>query len=241
MLRNVVIQMPESCDTAALQSANFDSVHRVVHSLGCSDTYTSTDRLQVGVCSAGALCVESTSTAERLVGLYCTCRAPAYPNPDLAPTYAPYEVGGCQVPRRMEQLTLTSTSVQRSLRKPEHLIERVNLTISMTGDDGAATAFNVTNAPSLPPWLKLAYSGAAIPADAETVEVPVILNATGLSERTYEAELSITVASKQVNETAVVRQCVMHHVVHIPYIRCMQEKASCQLHHSTRCTWKAGA
>ena len=211
MLRDVSIEMPMGCDAATLQSASISSLYQNVRSLGCSDTYTSAERLQVGVCHANALCVASTVAAEQLTALRCTCDAPAYPNPDLAPAHAPYEVaGGCLVPRRMEQLTLTSDSVQRSLRKPEHMIEHVNLTIYMTGDDGAATTFNVTNAPSLPPWIQLARITEAIPASANTVQVPVILKAAGLGEsvQAYAVDLSITVASKQVVRTALVRQIV---------------------------------
>ena len=204
VLGNVVIQMPEGCDAAALQSAKIDSsVHREVRSRGCSGTYTSADQLQVRVCSAYALCVESTSMAEQLTGLYCTCRAPAYPDANLA--HAPYDAAGCLIPTRMDTLTLTSTSVQRSLQKPLHLSERVNLTLELTGTDRAEMTWNLSNAAELrssATWLRVPTVSSRVPAlpsgqAIDRVEVELELDAAGQRERAeaYTATLLFSIRS----------------------------------------------
>ena len=206
VLRNVLIEMPEGCDVATLQSANIASVDREVRTLGCSDTYTSAARLQVGVCSPNTLCVESTFAAEQLTGLHCACRAPAYPNPDLVPTYAPYEeADGCLAPTQMDTLTLTRKQVIVSLQKPLHPSERVNLTLDLKGTDKAEMTWDVSNAVELrssATWLHLPTVSSRVPAlpsgqAIDRVEIELELNAVGQRERAeaYTATLVFSIRS----------------------------------------------
>ena len=192
VLRDVAIEMPEGCGAATLQSAEIASVYRRARSRGCSDTYTSADQLQISVCSANALCVESTSAAEQLTELYCTCPAPAsYPNPDLAPTYAPYDAAGCLVPTRMERLFLGREQVVISLQKPLRPSVRVNLTLDLIGTDKAEMTWSVLNAielQSMATWLRVPVVSSRVPAlpsgqAVDRVEIELELDAIGQRER----------------------------------------------------------
>ena len=204
VLRDVIIEMPTGCDASTLQSVKVDSVDFFVRSRGCSDTFTSADLRQVGVCSANALCVDSNVMAEQLTGLYCTCAHGTYPNPNLAPN-APYEAGGCLVPTLMDKLTFTSTSVQRSLQKPLHSFERMHLTLDLVGTDRAVMMWNISNAAELRTsamWLRLPMVSAHVPTlpsgqAVNRVEIELELNAVGQRERAeaYAATLFFSIRS----------------------------------------------
>ena len=211
VLRDVVIEMPEGCDAATLQSAGINSAHQNVRSRGCSDTYTSSDRLQVGVCHANALCVESTFSAEQLTGLYCTCRGPAYPNPSLAPSYAPYEAkDGCLIPRRLDKALYESSGIQRSLQKPHSTTVSLNLSLRMTGDDGVVTTWRVVNADVLKTFIQLPSSSGNISAETDVIQIPLVLTASGRRERAqvYEDSLIVVVSSPAIQRVAEV--CASH-------------------------------
>ena len=219
VLREVVIEMPEGCDAAAIDSVELHVQARRVQSLGCFGTYTTDDDKRIGVCSVNALCIESTSGPEQLASVYCTCREPAYANPDLPPHYAPYEASGCLVPTRMEALTVTREQVIVSLQKPQHSSERVNLTLDLTGDpdrDTAEMTWTVSNAAELlhsASWLRVPTVSSRVPAiytgqAAESVQIELEVDALGLRElaEAYTAILSFSIesyAARRVPQTLV--------------------------------------
>ena len=204
ILRDVVIEMPEGCDAASLQSADgISSSYEDVRSRRCSDTYTSSERVQVGVCSAHTRCVESSVAAEQLTGLYCACLDYAYPNPDLAAAYAPYESdNGCLVPRRLNKIERSSSpKVEVLIRKHVTPYEHAELTLDLVGTDGAQITWNITNAATLPTWIHVPNSSAEIPAPLagqtfDSDHIPITLNAIGRrDQQTYAQLLKFEVTS----------------------------------------------
>ena len=101
------------------------------------------------------------------------------------------------MPRRLKQLFYTSSSIERSLQKPQMMRVSLNLTLQMTGDDGAATTWLVSNADTLKTFIELPRRSGDISAEADTVHMPLVLTASGRRERAqvYEDILILVVSS----------------------------------------------
>ena len=207
-LREVAVQTAEGCDPATFGTAVSDP-YEDVQNLRCSDTFTTADRQQAGICAAKATCLDvPIASGASLTAARCWCTDPAYPNPELPVEYAAYDAfGGCLVPRRAQELVYTSTSVQASLQKPEDASLSLNVTLRLTGTDRAAIVWRVTNVDDLPSWIQLPRTAQSIADDAQVVQIPIVLLASGQRERAqvYRDSLIIAVSSYAIETVIEVR------------------------------------
>ena len=210
-----VVEAGEGCDSATFGTAT-TAAHGDVHSLQCGQLHNDIDGKQVGVCSAAASCIDvPVANGAQITASHCECVTPAYPNPELAAAYAPYEViGGCLEPRRQQELVYTSTGVQASLQKPHYVSVSLNLTLRLTGTDRAATMWRVTNADVLDSWMQLPHAAANISDDAQVVQIAITLTASGRRERAQAYTETLIVAVSSYAFESVTKVCASQRSVH---------------------------